>query len=195
MSFIKDYLEIIKKDLEYDDLILLTSSPQGELNEEEDILSKLLKAKIRIIRDYQIEYINFRIVARKSGELTDNVLYFSIKEYPSCCGKLILYSISISPSFYIKYPDGHIHINGKKMNNVVEHTIDFVKKICERLDYSSFDFIISNVEQPKILEAINEMGLKPIAQFQNSRNRFLHTCYSYSIKVLEPELKPATSIS
>lgn len=173
LSSIKGLSDLLPLEVE----VLSTS---GDYKNEEDILKRVIRHSDRFTGGCMNEYMTVRVSSKKQAE-NRVILYFTLSEYPSCCGKLILHSIYF-PGMYFSY-DGNVNMLEEDGSVILSRTLKFISEIADIMKYSTLDFIISDFEQPFLLKSAKGLGLKEISVFKNRRNDYKHSCYTYSIIV------------
>lgn len=120
----------------------------------------------------------FRLMTKDNTKIIST---FTMSEFPACCGKAIVHAIKIESSYYNSSTGGKCTIEDKSHKVLVESSLEIAKEICKILKYSSMDFIVSDIDNPTLYEAMKEIDLKPVSAFRNIRYEQGHYCNHYSI--------------
>lgn len=152
------------------------TTPRHTFKEEYQILEQVLKGKDRLTEVGCVSKITIQLYSK---EMNRFIFTTTLQEFPSCCGKLIMYAIKFGNMNY--YNDNCVLISDKTGSLIITYILDLINDIANILHYSSVDFIISDVEQPFLLKSLRNAGLKEISSFQNRRNDYRHTCYNFSV--------------
>lgn len=175
MGLITEKLEIIKKLTGIVDAALYGIHSGVTFGELSIIESRL--SSYRLTGSYS----NFHI---KFGSSHANAFQFSLSEFPNCCGKGILHGINIK-----KEVNNENYRNKTLSEEEYKESIRLVLEIAQNLFtkgmYSSFDFIISDIDNPEIYRTIKKMGIKPTASWRNSRYPVGHNCNNYTISMVK----------
>lgn len=180
--FLREFETKLSELLKYDISIFINEIEVSK--NEETIFSTLLKLDYRFIKEYNNERIDV-IIRIKSSLLA----YFSIGEFPKCCGKAVLYNIQIYKRLYLtklEINNGKPYIEemtDEKYDIILKGLIDLCSRICLNARYSSVDFIISQYEQPNIFNSLEKLGYKPVHQFKNNRMNNKNPCCDYIIDI------------
>jgi hypothetical protein len=187
MGFVKD---ILKKAREITGIktlsIVVYNKEFNNVKDEEDILEKIIRNCDRLDSGKFIS-VGFQT------ENYHNILYFQMTEFPYCCGKAILSAITIyrNTSYYdergalIPLVLSDIQVEG-----LVNLLFEFVDNTLERLGYSSYDFILSDIDNKILYEIVEGKKMfQSTATFKNRRNKYEHTCKNYTVnlRVIEEE--------
>lgn len=190
MGVIKDFLSNISKDEAIKNILPLTigvSTKYGSFDNEEDIMEKLLRSKERLTECSPIGYFMVNVYGSDSRTL----MSFSMREFHSCCGKVILHNMMINHLYRCRNfysPSSVIQLNSNSMLSLVQEMLKLVIIVCDIYGYTSIDFIVSDREQPYIFEAVKTLGIKEVSSFKNRRNNEKHTCYTYTIDIGNNEI-------
>jgi hypothetical protein len=114
-----------------------------------------------------------------------NLFNFSLSEFPNCCGKGILHAIVIGKN--VESPNGTNTLSEDSYLKLVELVLELAKGLFAEAQYSSFDFIISDNDNPDIYYAMKKMDIKPVASWRNSRYSASHNCNNYTISMVKTE--------
>lgn len=172
MGFLKDFHKSITDILDGRNVEVSVNNGRKSLNvstSEEDILQTIIRENHRLIKEFDSENLIISIYVDGG-----NYLVFNLREFPSCCGKIIMHGIK-----FINY--GKITTGACK--STVKSVIALLEKICIRMRYSSIDFIVSEEEQPLLLKCLKEIEIKERFSFVNRRGSNSHTCHNFSIDV------------
>jgi len=178
MGCILDFKNNISKILNIKDLILVSRSKSLIYSDEDDIFNSMIRPISRITIGNKGP-VSFSILTKSEY----NILGFSIVEYPSCCGKLIIHDIYSYTMIHSGLDS--ISITTEQSTQMFREVLNLVESICNIMYYSSVDFIISDVEQPIILKCVKNLGLQSMSSFKNRRNNYKHTCSTYSLNIDE----------
>lgn len=173
MSFINDFLQELKRETKIS-INLRASRVNLLYNDEADILSKVLPFKCRL--DSSQSYIQF---CTNTGHF---IVSFQIQEFPSCCGKAIVNSLGFNSRF--SYGDAKFEFTREQTLNIIHKMFVLISNCVERLGYSSYDFILSDVDNPLIYKFVEEYKIfESTATWKNRRNRYEHVCKNYTVNL------------
>jgi len=149
------------------------------VSDSEILNTKLLNGK-RLVYPYPTD-VFFRI---NISDINQDFISFNLKEFNTCCGKLILHGIRYTDA-YNDYKD---KMKGKELSKeLFKEAINLIfsslVEIMEGLDYSSLSFIVSEMEQKKLFEILTHLGYKPVNSFSNKRMPLKNKCHEYIINL------------
>lgn len=177
-SFIEDYKLIMKSEFPTDELTIKLKFTKSEISHTDikTILKSVISYSSRMTTN---NHIGIEILLLKEGQ-TSCVLCHSLclQEFPACCGKIIIAPIKIFRNLN-KGGLGSLMADNTYtgMCKVIFQLID---DIMLRMHYSSYDFVLSDVENTQLFKVIEKVGFKPTSSFRNRRNKYEHTCNTYS---------------
>lgn len=178
MSFILDYRKALIENTSDKDLVVVVGGVNCDSeSSEEIIMAKSFKPKYRLNASHGISNLQVQVRNPKSGA---SIIWVALDEFPACCGKLIIHHVGIYTLW--STTKEIITLSNKAVETNVKLTLEFIHKVCHRLHYSSFDLIVSEVDQPDLFKVMRKIE-KPVYTFNNYRMSTSRTCDNYSITV------------
>jgi len=150
--------------------------------DKEDVILYNIKGSGRIKRLFTLE---FQIKYETSVEAT--ICQFSLSEFPSCCGKAIVHKIQFGKEYYDEQVET-VTIEDQKYLEITKELVLLWKRMFKFIGYSSFDFILSDIDNRYLYQSMKETDIKPCNSFSNSRyDNFMtkHNCDCYAISLNE----------
>ena len=166
-------MEEIRKEciniLEDKDIVILSSTVGSVLTDESDIVQKL--KGYRLLKPYGHAFI---IRGKK------DYASFTVEEYPSCCGKILLHAINVKKTNHINWSitEGQFH----QLTSAVFRLVEWIADIA---DYSSVSLVISSTNNNDLYNLLEkhyqEYNLIRGLLWNNDRYDYTRLCRDYTI--------------
>lgn len=143
------------------------------------LMATKIRPQTRLIKDYNLDTLIFSVRIENVGTIG----YAKMTEFPNCCGKVILYGLSINNNYYKLGVIGRTDISDENYNKYVDGFINICLECAKHMGYTSLDMIISEHEQKKLYEAIIAIGYKPVSTFSNQRMPNKNICHNFTINI------------
>lgn len=175
----KEFLKQCREDLEgklkgYTIKLKINGVISNESNDE-GIYYKEIKEASRLSRDFSKNLTLQVTVDNYAGSLLSGIL----TEFPSCCGKAILHTMSLNDEF--TYYDKYYNLS-EHSQDMMQIFFTLLKESCIRLGYSSVDLVISEHDNKNIFKYVDSVSiLKRVNTFKNIRNN--HICHDYLLNL------------
>ncbi len=187
-SFNNDIKELLKDQFPSDARFVTKFSKPGCIKDEPlEILKNIIQYDVRAIHGAEIQ-ASFNIYNNVGSSVRLFNLPFSISEFNSCCGKAIVHNIKMNNIVYDQSGMKHNEMPQKLFIDACKRIFELIELCLIRMGYSQYDFVLSNVENKDLYCIIEELGFKPLPVFENRRNKYLHTCFTYSKTIRKLDL-------
>lgn len=178
-EFLKKHRNLFEERLKGYSASLVINSNTSSAENDPGIYRSVLREGVRLTEDSAIKNISVQINLHKRFPFLCAV----IKEFPSCCGKAMIYSIGSAGYFCDEHGRASKVIEDEEESAELNSMFfDLCKDIAHWAGYSSCSLIISKQDNPHIFKGLPRIkNIRLANTFENKRNG--HTCYDYVMDV------------